>query len=293
MITHTVTEQEDGMLLRELLKQRFSVSHRTLAALKRRADGILLNGAHATVRAVLRVGDVVAFATDDLSEAFSDIPPLSIPVTALYEDEHIAAFYKPSGMPTHPSLYHHEDTLANALAFRYKGAPFVFRAIGRLDKETDGVVLTAKHAYAASRLGEAMQKREIEKEYYAIAEGLLPERGKIELPIEREAESIIKRKVSDTGEYALTLYERIAFNGEYSLMRVFPITGRTHQIRVHFAAIAHPLCGDTLYGGSTAFPRTMLHAHSLAFSHPLSGERLVIEAPLPEDFSLIFPSICK
>ncbi len=293
MIRYTVSAEEEGLLLRALLKERLGFSHRTLAALKRREDGILLNGAHATVRAVLHEGDTLLLATEDTPSCATDILPVPLAAPLIYEDEHIAAFYKPSGMPTHPSLLHHDDTLANALAYRYRGTPYVFRAIGRLDRETDGIVLTARNAYAAARLGEAMKAKEIRKEYYAIASGIAPEKGEITLSIQREEGSIIKRTVSEKGDFAHTIFERIACTNRFSLLRVFPITGRTHQIRVHLSAIGHPLCGDTIYGKKENFSRTMLHAHSLSFHHPVDGTLLHLEAPAPDDFLALFPDICK
>ncbi len=291
MIDYTVSAEENGMLLRDLLKETLGLSHRTLSALKRRTDGILLNGAHVTVRAVLHEGDRLTLATDDRENG--TVAPVALEVSVLYEDEHITVCYKPSGMPTHPSFRHRDDTLANALAYRYRGEPYVFRAVSRLDRETDGVLLTARHAHAAARLGEAMREKQIKKEYYAIVSGITPESGEITLPIQRENDSIIKRTVSEHGESAHTVFERIAHTDCFSLLRVFPLTGRTHQIRVHLSAIGYPLCGDTLYGGEEGFERTMLHAHSLSFLHPINGAPMKITAPLPNDFLSIFPFLCK
>ncbi len=291
MIEYTVQADGEGMLLRELLKERLGLSYRTLAALKKRADGILLNGAHATVRAVLHEGDRVTLATGDTEG--SEITPTPTDLLILYEDGHITACYKPAGMPTHPSLRHHDDTLANALAYRYRDEPYVFRAVGRLDRETDGVVLCARSAFAAGKLGEAMQKGAFRKEYYAVVRGDAPPSGEITLPIRRAKDSIILREAAEEGESARTLFERVAVHEGRSLLRVFPITGRTHQIRVHLAAIGFPLCGDSLYGGDDSFSRAALHAHSLTFPHPLSGEETTVTSPFPDDFIQAFPSYCK
>lgn len=291
MIRHTVSREEDGMLLRALLKDTLRLSHRTLAALKRKEDGILVNGKHATVRAVLREGDEITLAVFD-AEAGA-VTPIDIPVDILYEDEHVALCNKPAFMPTHPSFRHHEDTLANALAYRYRNTPYVFRAVNRLDRETDGVVLTAKNAYAAAKLGEAMQSGLCRKEYYAAVCGEAPEKGEITLPIRRRAESIILRETAPDGDAAHTRFERVMTDGKISLLRVFPLTGRTHQIRVHLSAIGHPLCGDALYGEKAHFPRTLLHAHALTFPHPVTGEHMRVEAPFPDDLLALFPFLKK
>ena len=290
MIEHTVTSSEAGLLLRELLR-RMGLSHRALSALKKREDGILLNGIHATVRAVLSEGDRVTLAVEDTEGGV--ISPSPIEVRVLYEDGHITACYKPAGMPTHPSHLHYEDTLANALAFRHKDEPYVFRAVGRLDRETDGVVLTARNAFAAGKLGEAMKAGEIRKEYYAVAAGETPPSGEITLPIRRARDSVMLRETAPDGDYARTLFERVAVRDGKSLVRVYPITGRTHQIRVHFAAIGYPLCGDTLYGTDESAGRTLLHAHSLTFPHPLTNEEMTVTAPFPEDIAEFFPEFCK
>jgi len=277
------------MLLRALLREKLSLSHRMLAALKRKEDGILLNGVHATVRATLKTGDTVTLSVDDGENG--SILPVPLDVGILYEDEHIAVCNKPADMPTHPSFRHHDDTLANALAYRYRETNYVFRAVNRLDRETDGVVLTAKNAYAAAKLSEAMRNGAIRKEYYAVVCGETPLQGKITLAIRRAEGSIMKRETADEGDAACTLYERIASDGKFSLLRVHPITGRTHQIRVHLSAIGHPLCGDTLYGTDTSLPRTALHAHAIAFVHPVTEQPMQIYAPVPSDLTEHFPQL--
>lgn len=291
MIRHLVSAEEAGLLLRDLLRGRLKLSHRSLSALKRKENGIRVNGSHRTVRTLLQEGDEILLDTND--ETSSPIVPQPLSLTILYEDEYITACYKPSGMPTHPSHNHHEDTLANALAYRYRDTAYVFRAIGRLDRETDGVVLTARCPHAASLLGLAMQKGEIEKEYYAITRGLPPERGEITAPIKRVSDSIILREVAEDGDAAHTVFERVAVKDGLALLRVKPLTGRTHQIRVHLASIGFPLCGDCFYGEALPHERTLLHAHTLCFFHPITREEMRIEAPFPEDFIRLFPAFCK
>ena len=286
-----ISEAEDGLVLRFFLKEMLSLSHRTLAALKRRADGILLNGKHATVRAVLRKGDTVSLL---LSDAHGDengaIAPIDLPLDILYEDEHVCVCNKPSGMPTHPSFRHRDDTLANALAYYYRGVPFVFRAVNRLDKDTSGIVLTAKTAFAAASLARAMLDGAVKKEYLAVVLGVPEENGEVHRPIRRKEGSVILREVCDRGgEEAHTLYTRLYTDECYSLVHVRTLTGRTHQIRVHMASEGHPLAGDTLYGGDGSFCRAALHAYRLSFPHPLTKQTVTVTAPLPHDLSHFSP----
>lgn len=286
MIRHTVTSEENGTVLLAFLKETLGLSHRTLVKLKAKEDGILQNGVRVTVRAVLHTGDEILLHTEDSpSDANPHLLPCKLPLCILWEDEDICVCNKPAGMPTHPSHLHYDDTLANALAYRYRDENYVFRAVNRLDRETSGVVLTARHAPAAARLGSALQAGRIEKNYLALAVGVTEETGEIDLPIRRAEDTIILRKTAPDGEPALTRYTRLATDGENSLLLVTPVTGRTHQIRVHMAALGHPLCGDELYGSAcAAIGRCALHAYSLVFPHPRTGERTRVRAPLPEDF---------
>ncbi|MBE6655950.1 MAG: RluA family pseudouridine synthase [Ruminococcaceae bacterium] len=279
-----ITKAEDGAVLRSFLKETLRLSSHTVTLLKRKEKGILLNGAHVTVRAILRTGDTLSLAIED-EESNEDVVPCALPLTLLYEDESVDVCMKPSDMPTHPSHGHFADTLANALAYRYRDTPFVFRAITRLDRETSGAVLVARNAVSAHRLSLAMKAGQIEKSYFALVHGATPDKGRITLPIRRQEGSVILREVHPDGAPAETLYQTLATNGNYSLVAVFPKTGRTHQIRLHFAAIGHPLAGDCLYGREgDGFPRTLLHAARLRFPHPTNATCVTVYAPIPEDF---------
>lgn len=279
-----MTKAEDGCVLRFFLKQTLGLSTRTLSRLKSKENGILLNGEHATVRAVLHEGDTLSLAIED-EEGSQGIVPRPIPVELLFEDGEIAVCRKPSDMPTHPSHGHFEDTLANALAYYYRDTPFVFRAITRLDRETSGAVLVARNALAAGRLSDAMKTGRIQKSYFALVHGETPPFGRIALPIRRREGSVMLREVSPDGAHAETLYRTLARGGGCSLIAVFPQTGRTHQIRLHLSVIGHPLCGDALYGREgDGFARTMLHAARLSFAHPTSGAPIAVYAPPAEDF---------
>jgi len=280
-----ITKAEDGHILRSFLKDTLGLSTHTVTRLKAKEQGILLNGEHVTVRAVLHAGDLLSLALSD-TESNENLLPRAIPTEVLYEDTEVTLCNKSGDMPTHPSHGHYDDTLANALAYRYADRPYVFRAITRLDRETSGIVLTANNAYAAHRLSLAMQRGEIQKTYLALVYGQTPVLGEITLPIRRCRGSVILREVHPEGADSITRYTRIFTDGKHSLLAVFPQTGRTHQIRLHLSAIGHPICGDCLYGREgDGFPRTSLHAARLSFSHPADGRPLSVFAPLPADMT--------
>lgn len=284
-----IDKAHDGMLLRDYIKGVLGISHSLLSSLKSQSDGIMLNGSHVTVRAVLHVGDLLSVKTDDSTS--SDIEPVGMPLDIIYEDDGILAVSKPPSMPTHPSIKHRTDTLANAVMF-YLGKTnenAVFRAITRLDKDTSGVVLLAKNAYTAAILTGMMQEGRISKQYVAIVRGTPPEHFTVEKNIKRVAESIITREVcsADEGRYARTEFIRLSSGGELSLVRAIPYTGRTHQIRVHLASEGFPIVGDSLYGDNCSLiSRHALHAERLILNFP-DGRILTLTSPIPEDMSLL------
>ena len=287
----TVTEQDDGLTVKEFLAARLDLSSKMLKYLKYRPDGILQNGVRVTVRSRLRQGDILTLGIRDVQNP-PHLDPVDLPLEILYEDEELVVPSKPADMPTHPSHDHWRDTVANALAFRYASAeiPFVFRPINRLDRDTSGLLLVARNKLSAGRLTRFLQAGKIQKTYLAIVEGSdIPSEGKIEKPLHRSRDSVIVREVCDLGdpgaEPALTLYKTLARGNDCALVEAHPVTGRTHQLRVHFASIGHPLAGDTLYGlqnGRTE--RQALHAYRLSFPHPSTGKILSLTAPLPSDF---------
>ena len=191
-------------------------------------------------------------------------------------------------MPTHPSHGHYYDTLANGLAFYFakKNIPFIFRAVNRLDRDTSGIVLVAKNRASAYRISSEMSRGGIKKTYIAAAVGAVYQSGTVIANIKRRYESIIERTVcpENEGQYAETRYAPLYTDGKVTLLEVRPVTGRTHQIRVHMAYIGHPLCGDTLYGEeSELIGRQALHCSRLEFTHPTTGERIILSAPLKGD----------
>ncbi len=277
-----------GRTVKQMLSE-MDISSKTVTALKKKPMGITVNGRCVTVRYVLCEGDILRLDITD-TEPSGNIIPSPIPIEILYEDSSLTAVNKPSLMPTHPSHGHFDDTLANALC-HYKGndgKPFVFRPVNRLDRNTSGAVLVANNRVSAARLSSALQNGKIEKRYLAVLCGVpTEEAGQLETYIRRREESIIYREICDErpdADYALTRYRVLEISGGHALVMASPITGRTHQLRLHFAHIGCPILGDDLYGEpSSIITRQALHAYSLVLPHPETGEELSIVAPLPQD----------
>ncbi len=301
-----ISKEFDGRTLKDWLYSN-NISRGIITHLKKLPNGMLLNGEHVTVRKILKQGDILSLELDDRSEDTNDnLIPTEMPLDILYEDDDMIALNKPFDMATHPSIGHFTDTLANGLCYYFtsRSIPFVFRSINRLDRDTSGIVLVAKSRHAASRLTALMQTGKIRKSYVAVLNNkLLPESGRIDLPIRRKEASIILREVCsadcEDGKAATTAYETIASNADATVVRAEPITGRTHQLRVHFSHMGCPIIGDGLYGYAESLPtcydkmvtRQALHAASLALE--LDGGMLTIEAPLPLDMRKLLESTRK
>lgn len=301
----TISELWNEKTVSDFLKG-VGYSHKSISRLKRLEQGILLNGTRVTVRAVLHVGDTLSLAVEDQPEEQNPyMEPIELPLSILYEDECIMAVNKPPFMPTHPSMGHTGDTLANDVAFYLGkgGKPFIFRATNRLDRDTSGVVLLAKDRHSAATLAGAMEAGKIRKTYLALLCGALPQdSGEIDYAIRRKEASIITREAISCGEGeplpegaqpALTRYKVVERYENYTLVRAFPETGRTHQLRVHFSAIGHPIVGDTLYGSAhETLTRQALHAETLTFPHP-HGREMTVKAPLPEDLQNLLKELSQ
>lgn len=278
---YIIKKTHEGLDIKAFLRLQ-GVSHSLLKDLKKREDGILVNGIHQNVLYKLKENDILELNIYDTEKEENEfLEPVDLPIEIIFEDENITVVNKPYGMPTHESLNNRGNTLANALAFRYRDKPYVFRSTNRLDKDTSGVVITANNKMYSGILSDKIKKGKIQKSYIAVVEGMLNGSGTIEAPIDRIEKSIIKRVVREDGEYALTEYEVLISSEHYSVVLVTPKTGRTHQIRVHMAHIGHPLAGDTLYGGSdTEIERQALHC--LKMNVEGIGE---FYAPLPDDIN--------
>lgn len=295
IITHIVSATEDNTQLRNILRRTLCLSNTLLKGMKQ-TQNILVNGNQ--IRFIDRVhqGDVVSVRLEFEAEE-STIPAQDIPVDILFEDASIIALNKPADMVIHPCSGHPDHTLGNALLgyYRRTNQHIKLRPLGRLDTNTTGAVLFAKNPYVQDYLIHRMQDRSYQKNYLGIVHGAFhPPEGEISLPIARREGSIIERVTRLDGAESLTLYKTLATSQGYSLVRFQIITGRTHQIRVHCAAVGHPLLGDTLYGKipTELIARQALHSHTVRLIHPASGEEMTITAPIPEDMKRVL-SILK
>lgn len=302
ILTCTVDESYADKPLKDLICRRLKISAKTLARLKRRNDGIIVNGDRVTVRYILKSGDQVTLTLGEeiaKKDQNTEIVPVNIPINIVYEDEDIVVANKPPFMPTHPSHGHYDDTLANALAYYYLSkegrADFVFRSVNRLDRNTSGLVAVAKNKYAASIMCSNMSAGYIKKTYYAVLDGIPSElRGTIITYMKREKESIITRVVCDESDrgalLAVTEYEVVARGVSHSLVKLMPRTGRTHQLRVHMAYIGCPITGDGIYGREDEnIGRHALHAACLEFPN-INGRAVSLSSELPNDMKALIES---
>ncbi len=294
-----ISELQAGKSVLSYLKNSVGLSSGNISSLKNIPNGITVNGAQVTVRYILGAGEVLTIKEEDNIDSINhNIKPVDIPIEIIYEDENLIAVNKPPDMPTHPSHGHTDDTLANALAyiFSQRHTPFVFRAAGRLDRNTSGVVLISKNRMAASQLYGAFTNKQITKRYLAVLSGELPLDGHIitiDDYIKRESDSIITRTVCGPeipgATRAITKYKVLYSGNGITLVDVLPETGRTHQLRVHFSSIGHPIFGDELYGkASPLISRHALHAAAITVPMPLSKQLKTFHAATPSDMEELF-----
>ena len=273
-----VTAEYNNRTVGDILKGVLCISSRLLTLLKR-SGGILLDGKRVTVREKVSCGQTLTLEIRDDAPS-ENIVPVEMPLEILYDDEDILAVSKPHDMPIHPSAYNYDNTLGNAVMYHFRNTPFVYRPITRLDRDTTGVVLIAKNKFSAALLTQLMAEKKIVKTYTALLSAIpIPLCGTVEAPIGRCGDSVIKREVSPDGKYALTHYKIIRINPDGTcIARLNPVTGRTHQIRVHMAHIGCPLMYDFLYGTEQDGKHFILHCESLEFPHPVTGKNLIIES---------------
>lgn len=285
-IIYDILPSEEGITVKSYLKKK-GFSGRNLIELKKNEDGLLRNGRPVFVIHRLHGGDRLTVQIRE-EEVSLKIPPRPIPLNIVYEDEDLMVLDKPANMPIHPSMNHYENTLANGLAwyFSCRQENFVFRCINRLDRDTTGLTIIAKHSTCAGILSGQAARREITREYLALAEGTgLPPEGVIDAPLGRKPGSAIERMVDPvSGERAVTRFRVLQEGMDCTLLSLHLETGRTHQIRVHMQFVGHPLIGDFLYNpDNRQMDRQALHSHRLCFMHPFTGEKLEFTSPLPED----------
>ena len=301
IIHYRIPNSYEGHKISEFLRNQ-GISTKSIIRLKSDVENVLLNDEPGFINRILKKDDRLTLCVKEL-ESSKKIPPVDLPLSIIYEDEDILIVNKPANMPIHPSMNNYENTLGNAVAYYYtkKGEPFLYRCINRLDRDTTGLTILAKHYLSCGILYDEMESREIKRTYYAIVENRtvfdapyahrLLQTGTIDLPLGRKPDSAIERMVDiKNGDKAITHYRVLATNDGLSLLELQLDTGRTHQIRVHMQAIGHPLIGDFLYNPKdTHMKRQALHAGKLSFRHPITKEMLSFTAPVPQDMQVFFP----
>lgn len=280
----------------EFLRAR-GFSRHLLTYLRHHESTLFLNDEAVFTNHPLQQGDVLeAIFTDEIPSV--SIVPHPMDLDIVFEDEDILVINKPPFLPIQPSIGHYEYTLGNGVAAYYasQGIPFVYRCVNRLDRNTSGLVVIAKNMASSAILYDEMKERRIRRTYLTVVHGLIEEAGTIDAPIKRRTASLIERCVDyEDGQRAVTHYRPVSYNPENdtTALTVNLETGRTHQIRVHMSHIHHPVVGDSLYGETQSdyITRQALHSHSLEFMHPISGETLHFDAPVPADIQSLLTDI--
>ena len=293
-LIYSVTEKDSGSIVREILKQRLQLSSREISHAKMYPDGIMIAGRQVTVRQEIREGDILEITLHENMERASEIIPQEGPLDVLYEDEDLICLNKPADMVVHPSHGHFTDSLCNRLAWHYlqNKEEHVMRAVGRLDRETSGIIIFGKNRLATAVLSKQGQEGNRLKEYLALCAGTMEQAdGVIDLPIGDTPGVKMIRQVCADGNRAVTHFHVEKQLAGYALVRLRLETGRTHQIRVHMAAVGHPLLGDHLYGASLqdwyGMTRTALHSAHAELVHPVTGIKLEFAANLPGDMEAL------
>lgn len=290
-----ILENPDSERIDALLARKFKEYSRTYFQELIEAEHVLLNGRPLKKRQIPLSGDEIQIIFK--KRPGPDLTPQPIALNILYEDKHIIAVNKPPGMVVHPAPGNWSHTFVNALLHHCdlpNTSDLRPGIVHRLDKETSGVLIAAKTELAHQKLVELFQKREIKKEYIAIAIGKVSS-GLINLAIERCPFDRKKMRVSseEKAKEAITEVELLDYNGTFSKVLLKPKTGRTHQLRVHLSHLGFPILGDKVYGNTTInsrykIDRHYLHAKNIAFIHPITGKLLEISAPLPKEMESIF-----
>lgn len=300
--TYQITPADAGHSIERFLKEQ-GFSGQNMIDLKKMPKSILVNGIWEHVTYSLQPLDILEICIEE-KEASQKVVPVDIPLDIIYEDDDLLVVNKPADMPVHPSMGNYENTLANAVAWHYasKEIPFVFRCINRLDRNTTGLTIIAKHMVSANILSQMVAERDIHREYLAIVQDkYLPDMGIIYAPIGRKEGSAIERTVDFiNGDRAITQYQVLGRENGYALAALKLETGRTHQIRVHMKYMKCPLVGDGLYNpkdvsylsslaegekDTRILKRQALHSAKLEFSHPITKEPMCFTQKLPDDMT--------
>lgn len=292
-LTYTVPPEENGRMVKGILRGDLHLSYTLLKSLKWRENAILLNGQSVHVNAIVHTGDVVSVALSERAPREDLYCEHTARPNIVYEDDDLLVLNKPAGVAMHPKA---DDASAPSLAAMltgYLGEGSVPHFVSRLDKGTSGLLIAAKSGYVHDRLRRALHSDNLRREYRAVAVGRVsPDHGVIDAPIGRADGSIIRRCVCADGLPSLTEYETLQTNERFTLLRMRPQTGRTHQLRVHMAYLGYPLAGDWLYGteDKNLIARPALHSYELWFTQPITGQELHFTAPIPQDMQRLLAS---
>ena len=299
ILTYRIKSSEQNFTVKQFLKSK-GYSSQNMIELKKRPESVLRNGDPVFMNHKLLAGDSLQIHI--IEEVPSKkIPPVELPLDIVYEDEDLMVVNKPAGMPVHPSMNNYDNSLGNAVAYYFakQHIPFVFRCINRLDRDTSGLTIIAKHMVSAGILSTMVAQKGnhgICREYLAIVRGSVqPPAGTIDAPLARKPGSVIERTVDfEHGEQAVTHYKVLEEQNGHSLVSLILETGRTHQIRIHMKYLGYPLIGDYLYNPDMEFiSRQALHSYRLTFSHPITGQDMTFAAPLPTDMKKVLGKILK
>ena len=293
ILTYTVPPEENGHMVKGILRGDLHLSYTLLKSLKWRENAILLNGQSVHVNAIVHTGDVVSVALSERAPREDLYCEHTARLNIVYEDDDLLVLNKPAGVAMHPKA---DDASAPSLAAMltgYLGEGSVPHFVSRLDKGTSGLLIAAKSGYVHDRLRRALHSDNLRREYRAVAVGAVtPDHGVIDAPIGRADGSIIRRCVCADGLPSLTEYETLQTSERFTLLRLRPQTGRTHQLRVHMAYLGYPLAGDWLYGteDKNLIARPALHSYELWFTQPITGQELHFTAPIPQDMQRLLAS---
>ena len=282
-LTYRATEADAGKRVESILLGPLRISHGLLSRLKRREEGICVNGQRVYATYVLQAGDLVTADVGDGAPP-RHLAPVVMALSIVYEDEDLLVLDKPANVPVHPTKDPAELNLEQGLlAYLPEGVYPHF--VSRLDKGTTGLMLVAKSGYAHELMKRRLHTDAFRREYLAVVEGCVtPAIGTVEAPIGLVDGSAYRHCVRADGAPSFTDYETLSVSRGRTLLRLKPRTGRTHQLRVHMAYLGYPLTGDWLYGTrSPDIDRSALHSHGLSFVHPFTGESLSLRSPLPPD----------
>lgn len=293
ILTYTVPPEENGRMVKGILRGDLHLSYTLLKSLKWRENAILLNGQSVHVNAIVHTGDVVSVALSERAPREDLYCEHTARPDIVYEDDDLLVLNKPAGVAMHPKT---DDASAPSLAAMltgYLGEGSVPHFVSRLDKGTSGLLIAAKSGYVHDRLRRALHSDNLRREYRAVAVGAVtPDHGVIDAPIGRADGSIIRRCVRADGLQSLTEYETLQTNERFTLLRLRPQTGRTHQLRVHMAYLGYPLAGDWLYGteDKNLIARPALHSYELWFTQPITGQEFHFTATIPQDMQRLLAS---